>query len=92
MAKCIQCGKEHNRRKFCSNKCKDRYHNIANPRGIFAHLAQPTMAGDIGARADDDVHPFSEEGLGQDYPCPHLLGSSIMMAINVNYKIVDPQC
>ena len=37
--KCAQCGKEHNRRRFCSNACKDRYHNLHNPRGRFAHLA-----------------------------------------------------
>ena len=36
--KCARCGKEHNRKKFCSNRCKDRYHNLHNPRGIFAHL------------------------------------------------------
>jgi len=24
------------RRKFCSNKHKDRYHNIHNPRGYYA--------------------------------------------------------
>lgn len=33
---CDQCGKPHNRKRFCSNKCKDRYHNIHNPRGYYA--------------------------------------------------------
>lgn len=28
--KCLTCGKEHNRKKFCSNKCKDRWHNTHN--------------------------------------------------------------
>ncbi len=37
--KCEQCGRKHNRKRFCSNKCKDRYHNLHNPRGIYAHLA-----------------------------------------------------
>lgn len=37
--KCLQCGRKHNRKKFCSNRCKDRYHNENNPRGKFAHLA-----------------------------------------------------
>jgi len=26
--KCEQCNKEHNRKRFCSNKCKDRWHNL----------------------------------------------------------------
>lgn len=30
---CQQCGKPHNRKKFCSNRCKDRWHNTHNPRG-----------------------------------------------------------
>lgn len=34
--KCENCGKAHNRKRFCSNKCKDRYHNKRNPRGIAA--------------------------------------------------------
>lgn len=35
---CLNCGNTHNRRKFCSDKCKDRYHNRHNPRGYFKHL------------------------------------------------------
>jgi hypothetical protein len=31
---CEQCKKEHSRRRFCSNRCKDRWHNIHNARGI----------------------------------------------------------
>lgn len=31
---CVQCGKPHNRRRFCSNACKDRYHNTHSPRGF----------------------------------------------------------
>ena len=34
MMKCEQCGKEHIRRRFCSDKCKDTWHNIHNPRGF----------------------------------------------------------
>jgi hypothetical protein len=55
---CLQCNKSHKRKKFCSNKCKDRYHNIHNPRGKFAHLKN------IGH--DDICHPYSSEALGQD--------------------------
>lgn len=36
--KCDQCGKLHNRRRFCCNKCKDLFHNLHNPRGMYAHL------------------------------------------------------
>lgn len=31
--KCLYCGKSHNRKKFCSNRCKDKWHNTHNPRG-----------------------------------------------------------
>lgn len=57
--------------KFCSNKCKDRFHNINNPRGMFAHLRdQPfhsAIEDDELADFDDhyDPHPFSSEALGQ---------------------------
>lgn len=49
---CACCGrkvvKKHYQQKFCPPtgkgkskryKCKDRYHNLTNPRGMFAHLA-----------------------------------------------------
>lgn len=37
MANCKHCGVElsDGRRKFCSDKHKDQYHNIHNPRGNF---------------------------------------------------------
>ena len=38
--KCAQCGKTHNRKRFCCIKCKDHFHNLHNPRGIYAHLAR----------------------------------------------------
>ena len=64
------CNKEA-RRKFCSNKHKDRFHNITNPRGKFAHLRDVPFHS--GVEDDDladfdehyDPHPFSSEGLGQ---------------------------
>jgi len=40
------------RRKFCSNKHKDRYHNTTNPRGYFAYL--------------NDSRNFVEDELGWD--------------------------
>ena len=38
---CRNCNKsidhKHINAKFCGQKCKDKYHNRTNPRGIFAH-------------------------------------------------------
>lgn len=42
MKTCPNCGKAikgHPNKKFCHQRCKDKYHNRTNPRGIFAHLA-----------------------------------------------------
>lgn len=44
------------RRRFCSNRHKDKYHNRHNPRGRFAHLR------DMGE--PDDEHPAY--GMGWD--------------------------
>lgn len=64
--RCKQCGREHNRKKFCSNKCKDRYHNMHNPRGKCAHFANG-MQGD-GIHPIGYGHPFAsgDEGHGQE--------------------------
>lgn len=46
---CPSCGDPvsgHPNKKFCGAKCKDRHHNLLNPRGKFAHLkgaADPDM-------------------------------------------------
>jgi hypothetical protein len=45
--------------RFCSNKCKDRYHNLHNPRGKFAHLKEPDNLDEY------HEHPLSSDGLGQ---------------------------
>ena len=61
LCECPGCTKPA-RIRFCSNKCKDRYHNLHNPRGKFAHLK------DLDPEDDFDnyyEHPFSSEGLGQ---------------------------
>ena len=62
---CKLCGKKltGNRRKFCCNKHKDRYHNINNPRGKFAHLNPNNFDEDY--RSYEDDHPCSSEVLGQ---------------------------
>jgi len=52
MKDCAQCGKQHNRKRFCSNACKDRYHNIHNPRGLFAE----TAAQRHNREEDEDYH------------------------------------
>jgi hypothetical protein len=37
--KCPNCSRTvngHKNKKFCGQQCKDRYHNITNPRGYYA--------------------------------------------------------
>ena len=48
------------RRRFCCNRHKDRYHNLNNPRGRYAHLADKD---DLDV--EDDMHPFDSYSLGQ---------------------------
>jgi len=63
--KCLLNGcNEPARIKFCSNKHKDRYHNLNNPRGKFAHL-NPSSLEYMDDNSLYDEHPFSSEGLGQ---------------------------
>ena len=66
MKTCEYCGKKlpKGRRRFCSNKHKDRYHNEHNPRGIYAHLADSDINDDI----NEYGHPFAsgDEGHGQN--------------------------
>lgn len=56
------------RRRFCSNKCKDKYHNRHNPRGKFAHLKKRynDPEDEMMEEYYDSIHPFSGEALGQD--------------------------
>jgi ribosomal protein S27AE len=63
--RCPNCGKVvigHPNKKFCKQKCRDRYHNDRNPRGFFSHLNQNSP----DYYADDDTHPFDSDALGQD--------------------------
>ena len=61
MRTCKQCGKsiehKHPNAKFCGQKCKDRFHNIHNPCGLYARIACEVEA--------DQPHPYSSEALGQ---------------------------
>ena len=70
MANCALegCGKKLKppKRKFCCNRHKDRYHNINNPRGYYAHLNVNNMPPQEEIDLyHDSVHPFSQEALGQ---------------------------
>jgi hypothetical protein len=40
MRVCDNCGRplSRGRRRFCCNKCKDRWHNLNNPRGYYAFI------------------------------------------------------
>jgi len=51
--KCDQCGKTHNRKRFCSNKCKDRWHNLNKEK--------------IHKNEDDDESSDIEAMAGSDY-------------------------
>jgi len=67
MRKCKLCSKsiehKHVNAKFCNKKCKDNFHNITNPRGYFAHLAN---GADVDYKFYEDDHIFSSEALGQN--------------------------
>jgi hypothetical protein len=58
------------RRKFCCNKHKDRFHNLRNPRGRFAHLKENKDRDQEFEGFQEHyysiTHPFSGEALGQD--------------------------
>ena len=56
--KCDLCDKElpKNKKRFCCNQHKDRYHNHHNPRGMYAPL-------NTHREIESDIHPFSEEAL-----------------------------
>ncbi len=48
--KCPTCGSAvigHPNKKFCCQRCKDKFHNWENPRGKFSHLASREAYDDI---------------------------------------------
>lgn len=63
--KCEHCREEHNRKRFCSNRCKDRWHNKHNPRGIAV-----SRGGDVGPIAEsagnDYASGWDEDGWRDD--------------------------
>ena len=68
MARCDLCGGKIKppKKRFCCNKHKDRYHNIHNPRGKFAHLHPDNMSPDeLMDSIHDEIHPYSSEAFGE---------------------------
>lgn len=74
---CEQCGRKPARKRFCSNRCKDRYHNTHNPRGLIglgmwleriqrkeAREERENANPDM-RRYDRELHPFSSDAIGQ---------------------------
>lgn len=65
--KCEQCGNKHNRKRFCSNKCKDRYHNTHNPRGLARYALGNMNHSDIAEMAGDSyASDWGEDGWRDD--------------------------
>lgn len=50
----------HPSKKFCGPRCKDRFHNENNPRGIYAHLKN---ARDPNDDESWDEHNCRDEGM-----------------------------
>lgn len=72
MRKC-KCGcgasieQKHPNAKFLNQRHKDKFHNLNNPKGKYAHLSDiQDHEDDIYSEYDKSLHPFSPEGLGQD--------------------------
>ena len=73
---CPQCSKRvkgHPNKIFCNKKCRYKYHNIHNPRGIFKHLREkisddfdPDFVDQKIDEIEDTFHPFDGVSLGQD--------------------------
>ena len=64
--RCLLCNNKlsKGRKKFCCNRHKDRFHNIHNPRGKFAHLAHSEISSES---IENEVHPFDPEAFGGSY-------------------------
>lgn len=61
--KCPSCSRQivgHPNKKFCGQKCKDRYHNAVNPRGFGAGREKTDW--DLYS---ESIHPFSSEAFEQ---------------------------
>lgn len=61
--KCKGCGvplSGHPNKRFCTQRCKDRYHNTTNPRGIGARHERGSYA-----EYAETIHPFSSESFDE---------------------------
>lgn len=62
MVACDTCNKSFKKKnlahRFCKLKCKDRYHNVHNPRGEFAYLNPSRPEYDPQRAAEESRHPF----------------------------------
>lgn len=64
--KCPNCSRQiqgHPNKKFCGQRCKDRYHNVTNPRGRFAHLNCNHPDYDPLS----DIHPFDSDNFSDNF-------------------------
>jgi len=63
---CDYCGRglPLKRKRFCCNKHKDKWHNLHNPRGIFAYLNSVQGKIDV-SDVEREFHPHDPYALGQ---------------------------
>lgn len=64
--RCNNCGAEHTRKRFCSNKCKDAFHNRNNPRGFIALSEAPEPMTDDGRRQEEEDQAMEDATQGWD--------------------------
>lgn len=50
----------HPNKKFCNDRHRYKYHNMKNPRGIYAHLHPDNIS------IEDEMHPLDPYSLGQE--------------------------
>jgi hypothetical protein len=56
---CEECGTTHKRKRFCCNKCKDRWWNKQPHRASRTEVFSGKTVKEWSP--DDDVHPFSQD-------------------------------
>jgi hypothetical protein len=66
--KCLWCNTKltGNRKKFCSNKHKDKWHNTTNPRGFGTRITRSREDAYNHDPVEDDMHPHDSYSLGQE--------------------------
>jgi hypothetical protein len=67
MAKCDNCGRDHVRKRFCSNKCKDRFHNRARAAEFLHSPLSDDQQSEIAELAGSDYGAgWDEDGWRDD--------------------------